>query len=62
MISPARCGVVPLPGLAQFSLSGFALAKAISSGRLRKRLSGRTARTLGEAPSVEIGTKSRNGS
>ena len=60
--SPARWGVVPAPGLVQFSLPGFAFALAMNSGMdLISEASG-TTNALGEAPITMIGTKSLNGS
>jgi hypothetical protein len=57
--SPAKCAPLPSPGEAKLSLSGFALAYAISSRKVFAGTEGCTTRTLGDCASSETGVRSR---
>ena len=49
-ISPAMCGVVPMPAETKLSLPGFAFAYSMSCARLVAGTEGFTTSTKGEEP------------
>ena len=60
--SIARCGVEPLPGDANDSAFGLALAAAISCATLPNGAAGLAAITTGTRPTMATGTRSRSAS
>ena len=54
-ISPARCGVVPMPAEAKLSFPGLALPYATSSGNVFTGRVGLMTRTSGEELTIDYG-------
>ncbi len=60
IISPARCGAVPIPADAKLSLPALALAKAMSSANVFTGKCSDETITAGEEPMMETACKPLN--